>query len=122
MTGRGIVSRDTVRPSVSACVVLDRMTDRMRLQQRPDKPHRQQPSTAERRAAESPPHPGQPVQADRRDRQRKQRARQAVLQNAKEYRAELRNKIVVVAHRIGNEDPSPDKVQRKNERNYSGVC
>ena len=48
--------------------------------------------------------------------QHEQGAYQGVLQPAREYRNELGNTLGVVAHRIGNADPSPDEVHRKDEQ------
>ena len=54
--------------------------------------------------------------AARRAREREQRAHQGILQQAGEYRTELRNTLRVIGHRIGNADPSPDEVHGKNEQ------
>ena len=48
MAGRVPVNRDMLPPDGDTRVILDEMTDGVRLQQRPDEPQRQQPSGAER--------------------------------------------------------------------------
>ena len=109
-------------PNGETHVILDEMTDGVRLQQRPDEPQRQQPSAAKRRDAEPLAQASEPDQADRPDRrrgrrarEREQRAHQGVLQHAREYRSELRNTLGVAADRIGNADPSRAKSGKDEE-------